>query len=237
MPTALVTGASTGIGLEIVRALARRGYRTFLTARSEAKSAAAAAPLRGEGLPVEPLALEVTDPRSVEAAAREAERRMKALDALVSNAAVLLDEAVEADDLDPEVLATTLAVNTVAPLRVVRAFLPLLRRSRAGRIVFVSSTAGSLADLADRADGDFTAPAYCASKAALNSLAISLSHALRADRILVNACCPGWVRTAMGGPHAPLAPAEGADTPVWLATLPDDGPTGGFFLERAPTPW
>ena len=238
-PVALVTGAATGIGLEIVRGLARRGMTAWLTARDASRGEAAARRLRDDGLDVRFVRLDVTSDASVAAAVAVVERESGRLDVLVNDAGVLLDEGTAPVDLSPDVLRATLEVNTVGPLRVTRAFAPLLRRGGHGRVVNVSSTAGSLAEMAAETDafGGFLAPAYAASKAALNALTISFAQTLRADGVLVNAMCPGWVRTAMGGPSAPLGPEEGADTALWLATLPDDGPTGGFFSERAPTPW
>ncbi len=235
---ALVTGASRGLGLEIVRALATLGHRTWLSARSLAKASAAAALLRAAGLDVLPLALDVTDAASIAAAAARVERETGALHALVHNAGVLLDEPHTALDVPLSVVRATFEADAFGPLAVTQAFAALLRRARGARVVNVSSTAGSLTELAAGVHEDaWGPPAYCAAKAALNALTILLARAFEKDRVLVNACCPGWLRTDMGGPSATLSAAEGADTPVWLATLPDDGPTGGFFADRAPTPW
>lgn len=237
-PIALVTGAAKGLGLEIARGLAQRGQRVYLTARRLARAQAAAAPLVAAGLDVRPLVLDVEDGPSIEAAAERVAREATRLDVLVNNAAVLLDEPHDALDVPLDLVRRTLEVDLLGPWAVLQAFAPLLRRSRAARVVNVSSSAGSLHDLAaGTAPEAWGPPAYCTAKAALNALTILSARAFAGERVLVNACCPGWLRTDMGGPGATLSAAQGADTPLWLATLPDDGPTGGFFSERAPYPW
>src|SRR5262245_8885797 len=239
---ALVTGAAKGIGVEIARGLARRGHVVYLTARDLGKASEASEAIRRDGpgaLDIRPLALDVTDVASVVAAAAHVGREAGRLDVLVNNAGVLLDERETALTATLDAARATFETNLFGPWAVTQAFAPLLRRGRSARVVNVSSTAGSLQDLAASHPGgdDFGPPAYCASKAALNALTILQARALEGDRVLVNCCCPGWVKSDMGGPSAPLSPAEGADTPVWLATLSDDGPTGGFFSGRQPTPW
>jgi NAD(P)-dependent dehydrogenase (short-subunit alcohol dehydrogenase family) len=231
---ALVTGAAKGLGLAIAEGLARKGLSVRLTARKIAAARAAAEPLARAGLDVVPLVLDVDDDASVRAAAKEA----GPVDVLVNNAAVLLDDGGVVSDLEPDTLRATLETNVLGALRVTRAFLPGMRKRRWGRVVNVSSAAGSFDDMATpRAFGAWDAAAYSTSKAALNALTVLLARETKDEGILVNAACPGWVKTDMGGPHAPLSPEEGADTPVWLATLPDDGPTGGFFQRRRPHPW
>lgn len=236
--TALVTGAARGLGLEIARGLARLGHRVFLSARSVAQATEAAGPLRDAGLDVVPLALDVADATSIAAAVGRVEREAGALDVLVNNAGVLLDERNDALDVPMDAVRATFEVDCFGPWATMQAFAPLLRRSRSGRVVNVSSTAGSLSELAAAVhEGAWGPPAYCAAKAALNALTILAARAFGKDRVLVNACCPGWLRTAMGGPDATLSAEEGADTPLWLATLEDGGPTGGFFAGRKPTAW
>ena len=235
-PVALVTGAAKGLGLEIVRGLAERGFATYLGARDADRGTAAAQALSKETRrDVRFVRLDVTEERSVRDAAATLAQHVGRLDVLVNNAGVLLDEGGRVTALDAATLRATLETNALGALRVVEAFLPLLRRSPHPRIVNVSSSAGSITDMA-AAEG-WRAPAYRISKAALNAVTALLASELRGDRILVNACCPGWLRTDMGGPSATLSAAQGADTPLWLATLPDDGPTGGFFSERKPHPW
>jgi NAD(P)-dependent dehydrogenase (short-subunit alcohol dehydrogenase family) len=227
---ALVTGANRGIGLEVCRQLGRRGHSVILTSRDAAKGRAAAETLRREGIEVHVLALDVADDRSVKDAAGAVERSPGRLDVLVNNAGILYDTWQRAAAADVAVVREAFETNTLGPWRVTQAFLPLLRRSGHGRIVNVSSGAGALASM----DGE--TPAYAMSKAALNVLTMMLAAELRPSRILVNAVCPGWVATDMGGTGGrPVA--EGAAGVVWAATLPDGGPTGGFFRDEQPIPW
>jgi NAD(P)-dependent dehydrogenase (short-subunit alcohol dehydrogenase family) len=153
------------------------------------------------------------------------------LDALVNNAGVMPDLGESAASISLELVQQVLETNVLGAWRLCQAVVPLLRESPAGRIVNVSSGAGQLSDMRTGY------PAYRMSKTALNALTRVLSGELAADGIKVNSACPGWVATDMGGAGAPRSLQEGADTPVWLATLPDDGPTGGFFRDRAPIPW
>jgi NAD(P)-dependent dehydrogenase (short-subunit alcohol dehydrogenase family) len=241
---ALVTGAAKGIGLEIVRGLATKGYVVYLTARDPHRARAAAESLRGDRPPVlggdvRALVLDVRDADSIRRAVAHVEREAGKLDVLANNAGVLLDEHATALDSPLDAARATFETNFFGPWAVTQAFAPLLRRGRSARVVNVSSTAGSMTDLASNHENfdDFGPPAYCASKAALNALTILQARAFARDRVLVNCCCPGWVKTDMGGPAAPLSPAHGADTPIWLATLPDGGPTGGFFAGRKPIAW
>jgi NAD(P)-dependent dehydrogenase (short-subunit alcohol dehydrogenase family) len=221
----LVTGANRGIGREVCRQLAERGHTVVLTAR-DARAAAGAAHAVG----AEPLRLDVTDPVSVAGAARWVTERHGTLDVLVNNAAISYDTWQRAITADLAVVREAAETNLYGPWLMVQAFLPLLRGSDHPRIVNVSSEAASLASM-----GGGT-PAYTASKAALNALTRMLADELRGNRILVNAVCPGWVATDMGGPGGrPVA--AGAASVVWAATLPDSGPTGGFFRDGRPLPW
>ena len=221
----LVTGGNRGIGHEVCRQLAERGHNVVLTARS-AEAAATAARATG----AEPLPLDVTDPASIAAAVRRVGERHGRLDVLVNNAAIDYDTWQRAIDADLAVVREAAETNLYGPWLMVQQFLPLLRASEHPRIVNVSSEAASLAGL-----GGGT-PAYTASKVALNALTRMLAAELRADHVLVNAVCPGWVATDMGGPGG--RPVEaGAASVVWAATLPDSGPTGGFFRDGRPLPW
>jgi NAD(P)-dependent dehydrogenase (short-subunit alcohol dehydrogenase family) len=222
----LVTGASRGIGLEVCRQLAAIGHTVVATAR-DARAAADAAPAIAGAVP---LRLDVTDPGSVAGAAATVRDRFGRLDVLVNNAAITYDTWQRAATADLAVVREAAETNLYGPWLMVEEFLPLLRQSRHPRIVNVSSEAGSLAGM-----GGGT-PAYAVSKAGLNALTRMLAAELRADHILVNAVCPGWVATDMGGPGGrPVA--EGAASVVWAATLPDSGPTGGFFRDGRPLPW
>ncbi len=180
--------------------------------------------------------LDVTDVASVAAFRQHLERSHARVDVLVNNAGILIErQATTLSDLDTEVLRATLETNTIAVLRVTRAVLPLMRKAGYGRIVNLSSGMGQLADMQSGT------PAYRISKTALNAvtriLAAELSAELSGADIKVNAMCPGWVRTDMGGPNAGRSVEQGADTAVWLATLPKEGPSGGFFRDREPIPW
>ena len=228
---ALVTGANRGIGLEVARQLAMRGFDTILGARDLQKGEAAAGALKGEGLKVVPVRLDVTDRRSIDAARLFVEERFGRLDVLVNNAAVLYDSWQRAESADLETVREAFETNTLGPWRMCQAFVPLLRASRHGRVVNVSSESGSLSVM-----GGGT-PAYSVSKAALNALTRMLADELQAARVLVNSVCPGWVATEMGGADAPRTVEEGAAGVVWAATLPDSGPTGGFFRDGQPLSW
>jgi NAD(P)-dependent dehydrogenase (short-subunit alcohol dehydrogenase family) len=225
----LVTGANRGIGRELARQLALRGDVVVLTARDLAKAERVAAALPGRE-PVLARRLDVTDPASVEQVAAELDSLHGRLDVLVNNAAIDYDTWQRATTADLEVVREALEVNLLGAWQTCLTLLPLLRQSRHGRIVNVSSEAGSLASM------DGGPPAYNVSKAALNALTRMLAGELRRDRILVNAVCPGWVATDMGGPGGrPVA--EGAASVLWAVDLPDDGPTGGFYRDGRPVPW
>jgi len=218
---ALVSGTSRGIGAEIARQLAaEHGFIVFAGARDPDDVEEA------DG--IVPIELDVADQGQIDAAQERIGSEVGHLDALVNNAGVYGDP-IGAADYDLDRAHEVLEVNTFGPWRLIEAFLPLLRRSDAPRIVNVSSGAGQLSDMnGGRA-------AYRVSKAALNALTRTLASDERWLR--VNTMCPGWVRTDMGGAGAPRSVEEGADTAVWLATLPDDGPSGGFFRDRKPIPW
>jgi len=228
---AFVTGANRGIGFEVCRQLAELGFTVVLSARDAAKARTAARKLGTVGT-VEPLLLDVANADSITKAAAEVANRYGYLDVLVNNAGINYDtwETVERADINVTVMET-ITTNLLGPWRVCQAFLPLLRKSRAGRIVNVSSESGSLANMGAGP------PAYQVTKAALNALTRTLAGELRAARILVNAVCPGWVATDMGGAGAPRSLSEGATGIVWAATLPDNGPSGGFFRDGKPLPW
>ncbi|GJF29199.1 short-chain dehydrogenase [Kitasatospora sp. NE20-6] len=226
-PLALVTGANRGIGRETARQLAALGHTVLVCARDPDAAARAAAGMPGTALPCR---LDVTDPGTVRDLARAVGTEFGRLDVLVNNAAVDYDTGARATDADLDDVRRTLETNLFGAWTVTQAFLPLLRRSPHPRVVNVSSESGSLAGM-----GGGT-PAYGISKAALNALTRKLADELRPDGILVNAVCPGWVATDMGGPGGrPVA--EGADGIVWAATLPDSGPTGGFHRDGRPLPW
>lgn len=228
---ALVTGGNRGLGRETCRQLGERGYRVLLTAREPERGERAAGELRKEGLDVEFHRLDVTEPGQVERAAEYVEEDVGRLDALVNNAGVYLDREAAALEVEVGVVRRTMEVNAYGPLRLCQALVPLMRRRGYGRVVNVSSGSGSFDEM-----GTGTL-AYGASKTWLNAMTRKVALELRGSGVLVNAACPGWVRTRMGGEEAARSPEAGADTIVWLATLPEGGPTGGFFRDRERIPW
>jgi NAD(P)-dependent dehydrogenase (short-subunit alcohol dehydrogenase family) len=226
-PIILVTGAYKGLGLEVVRQLAARDACVFLTARKSEEGERAAGSIKGD---VHFLPLDVSVRSSIENAARLLSRQVDHLDVLVNNAAVCLDDGGSVLDLDGETALKTFATNTVGPMLVTQAFEPMLAKSKAPRVINVSSGAGQLAEgLQD------WAPAYSMSKTALNALTQHFAAALTG--FAVNSVSPGWVRTDMGGKSAPLSVEEGADTIVWLALDAPQKITGQFLRERREIAW
>ena len=232
---ALVTGGNRGIGLEIVRQLGRLGILAVIGSRQVAKGLEAAEKLQSEGLEVPVVGIDVDNEQSAAQAVAEVQRLYGRCDVLVNNAAILIDEPNDFQssifDLKSATLRQTFETNVLGPLRLIQAVGPLMKAQNYGRIVNISSGAGQLSDMS------MGYPAYRLSKTALNALTRITAVELASHGVKVNACCPGWVKTEMGGPDATRTVEEGADTPVWLATLPDDGPTGGFFRDRKPIAW
>lgn len=226
---ALVTGANKGIGFEVARQLARKGFHVFLGARNAEAGTAAIKQLRQDGH-VAFLEIDIADPESIRRAAEELARQADRLDVLVNNAGILLDEDKSALTITAELFEKTLRTNTLGPWRVAQAFSPLLRKSKAPRIVNVSSGGGQLEDGADG-----WAPAYCVSKTALNGVTVQLAAALR--NFAINSVCPGWVRTEMGGEGATRSIAEGASGITWLAADAPQDLTGRFVKDRKVIPW
>jgi NAD(P)-dependent dehydrogenase (short-subunit alcohol dehydrogenase family) len=231
---ALVTGANKGIGFEVVRDLARKGFHVFLGARDTEAGEAAAEKLRKEGEEdygeITVLKIDISKPDSIRRAAEEFSRKSDRLDTLVNNAGILLDDDKDVLTATPEIFETTLRTNTLGALLVSQAFVPLLKKSDAPRIVNVSSGGGQLTDGADG-----WAPAYCISKTALNGVTAQLATAL--PKFAVNSVCPGWVRTDMGGANATRSVAEGASGIVWLAADAPQRETGKFWRDRKVISW
>ena len=225
---ALVSGANRGIGRAIAEGLAMLGHRVAVGARLHDDAVTAATEI-GEG--AFGVQLDVTDPMSVETAVATIVDLTGRIDVLVNNAGGHYDEGVAARNLTADDLLDALMVNTVGPLRLVQTVLPHMLAARWGRIVNVSSRSGTFSATWSNA------PAYGTSKAALNMLTVQLAHDLHGTGVLVNACCPGWVRTRMGGDEAERSVEEGADTPIWLATLPGPGPSGLLFADRSSIAW
>jgi NAD(P)-dependent dehydrogenase (short-subunit alcohol dehydrogenase family) len=225
--TALVTGGNRGIGFEACRQLARRSIRVVLAARDPARGEEAAGKLCEEGLDVRFEQIDVAESDSVHSCARRLEEAGIAVDILVNNAGVYPTAGMFS--VDEDVFEQALEVNTKGPFRTCRAFVPAMTQRGYGRVVNVSSGGGSF--------GEGLGPAaYAVSKAALNALTVKVSQAIRGD-VKANAMCPGWVRTDMGGSGAPRSTEQAVDTLLWLATLPADAPSGGFFRDRRPIPW
>ena len=226
MPVALVTGANRGIGREVARQLAERDYTVLLTARDEDKARAAAEELNGD---VRALALDVSDPAGIAAAVERVAADPGSLDVLVNNAGAGADFGVSGTEPDFGAIQESLDTNFFGAYRLTVALLPLLRRSEHPRVVSVSSGMGGVAEM-----GGWS-PGYRVSKASLNAMTRILSTELADEGVLVNSACPGFVATDMGGPMGATKSVEdGAAGVVWLATLPDDGPTGGFFRDGEP---
>lgn len=237
---ALVTGANKGIGLETARQLAQKGMTVLLGARDSVRGESAAAALRKDGLDVRFLQLDVTDESSIRDAAARIESELGRLDVMVNNAGVSIG-AVESTPSTAKMadIRATFDVNFFGMIAATQAMLPLLRKSAAGRIVNLTSILGSLGEHSDP-----NSPihgklymAYNASKAAVNMFTVNLAHELRGTKIKVNAAHPGWVKTDLGGEAAPLEVGEGAFTGIYLATLPDNGPSGGFYHQTVHMRW
>jgi NAD(P)-dependent dehydrogenase (short-subunit alcohol dehydrogenase family) len=225
---ALVSGGNRGIGREVARQLLDKGYTVVVGSRDLSKGEAVAQEL-GDGAVA--TQLDITDDDSVGVAVSSIERDFGRLDVLVNNAGIADGWGATAAEADFDRVQEILDTNLFGSWRLAKAALPLMRRNGYGRIVNVSSGMGQLSDMGGHS------PGYRVSKTGLNALTRMLTAELGGENILVNSVCPGWVRTDMGGANARLSLEEGADTPVWLATLPDGGPTGGFFRARKPIPW
>jgi NAD(P)-dependent dehydrogenase (short-subunit alcohol dehydrogenase family) len=238
---ALITGANKGIGLETARQLAASGgVHVVLAARDRAKGVDAALKLQAEGLDVEALTLDVTDAASIAAAVTEIEKKFGRLDILINNAGIAVQNGskkVSEETLD--VWRKTFDTNLFALIAVTQAFLPLLKKAPAGRIVNLSSILASLALHSDPASPiyDFKVPAYNVSKTAVNGWTVQLAYELRDTKIKVNAAHPGWVKTDMGGPSAPMEIVDGAKTSVALALIDAKGPNGAYIHLGEPLPW
>lgn len=224
---AVVTGGNRGIGFEVCRQLAGQGLRVVLTARDGEKARRAAGEIPG----ALPFTLDVTDPEGPGKLSAFLDKETGGVDVLVNNAGVFLDRSHGGVGIPMEIVRETLDVNVIGPWQLSQAVIPFMRKRGYGRIVNVSSGLGAMSEMA----GGY--PSYRVSKLAVNGLTRILADELRGTNILVNTVCPGWVQTDMGGANAPVPVEKGADTIVWLATLPDGGPTGHFFRDRRQIPW
>jgi len=232
-PVAIVTGGNRGLGLETCRQLAGLGLQVVLTSRDLARGEAAATALRASGLAAVAHQLDVTDPLSVDRLIEDVNGSYDRIDVLVNNAGVVMRPQDDRGTLevDLETIRRTLEINTLAPLRLCQAVVPVMRKNGYGRVVNVSSGMGQLDDM------ESGWPAYRISKTALSAVTRLVAREVSGANILVNAVCPGWVRTDMGGPSATRSVEKGAAGIVWAATLPDRGPNGGFFRDGRRIPW
>jgi len=228
---ALVTGANRGIGLEVCRRLAAQGLRVVLTGRDATRADDAARALAKDGLDVTSAVLDVADAGTISRLKERVDAGFGRVDVLINNAAVLVGEDRGVLTTRVDDFRSTLETNVAGALAMCQAFVPGMMQRKYGRVVNVSSTAGQLTSM-----GTY-APAYSISKTALNAVTRQVAAAAKGSGVLVNSACPGWVRTRMGGSGAPRSVEEGADTIVWLATLPANGPTGGFFRDRRAIDW
>jgi NAD(P)-dependent dehydrogenase (short-subunit alcohol dehydrogenase family) len=230
MKTVLVTGANKGIGHEVARQLAAKGFHVFVGARNTKAGRKAAEEIAKKCGKATFLEIDVADNESVAIAAREFSNIEDHLDVLVNNAGIIVDGDDANSEISDELFRKTVETNTLGPLRVTRAFAPLLGKSKAPRVINVSSGGGQLTGGADG-----WAPAYCISKTALNGVTVQLAAAM--PKFAVNSVCPGWVRTEMGGENANRSVEEGADTIVWLAGEAPQDLSGKFLRDRKEIPW
>src|SRR4030095_2142774 len=230
MKTALVTGANKGIGYEVARQLAGKGFQVFVGARNAGAGRKAAEKISKDGRAAIFLEIDVAESDSVTAAAREFSKVADHLDVLVNNAGIIVDGDSAILESSDDLFRKTLETNTLGALRVTGEFAPLLQKSKAPRVINVSSGGGQLTGGADG-----WAPAYCISKTALNGVTVQLAAAL--PKFAVNSVCPGWVRTEMGGENASRSVEEGANTIVWLASDAPQDLTGKFLRDRKEIPW
>ncbi len=235
---ALVTGANKGIGLEIARQLGKQSVTVLVGARDGRRGEEAATQLRQEGIDARFVTLDVTDQATIDGAAHTIDQEFGRLDILVNNAAIGLDKAPPSQ-IDSDLLRRTFDTNFFGVFAITKAMLPLLRKAPAGRIVNMSSGLGSLAQTSDPNWGfaQVNLLAYNSSKTAVNALTVQFANELRGTSIKVNAADPGYVATDLNEHRGHRTVEQGAATPVRLATLPEDGPTGGYFSDDGPVPW
>ncbi|MCC3513419.1 MAG: SDR family oxidoreductase [Microcoleus sp. PH2017_17_BER_D_A] len=239
---ALVTGANKGLGFEMSRQLAQQGLTVIIAARKLEAAVAAATKLKNEGLKAKAILLDINDSIQIQSAVQEIKNRFGKLDVLINNAGVMLDgewAISNASSVSVDMIRKTFDTNFFALVEVTQAMLPLILKSQSGRIVNMASIEGSLTLHADPSSFIYDSKpfAYDASKAAVNSFTVHLAHELRNTPVKVNSAHPGWVKIELGGDGAMMDITEGAKTGVQLATLSDDGASGGFFHLGQPVPW
>jgi NAD(P)-dependent dehydrogenase (short-subunit alcohol dehydrogenase family) len=239
---ALISGANKGIGLETARQMGKLGYTVLIGSRDALRGEVAARQLRDDGVDARVVKLDVVKQSDIDAAAAMIEKEFGKLDVLVNNAGVMIEKGWTKNttsETTVDNLRATFETNLFAVFALTKAMLPLLKLSEAGRIVNVSSILGSVSMQGTKGSPTYSTKlfAYNSSKAALNVLTISLAHELRGTKIKVNSAHPGWVKTDLGGSAAPMNVVDGAKTEVELATLGEDGPTGGFFHNGKEIAW
>jgi NAD(P)-dependent dehydrogenase (short-subunit alcohol dehydrogenase family) len=228
---AIVTGANKGIGFEICRQLGHKDITVVLTARNKTKGELAVQSLQNEGINVSFFPLDVTDFKAIQSLIDYVKNDWGHIDILVNNAGIHLNPEESALDVKIDTIRQSMEVDVYGHIYLCQKVIPLMKENNYGRIVNMSSKAGQLSSMGAKKLG------YKMSKAALNVLTAVLADEVKEHNILINAMTPGWVRTEMGGDQAPRSVVQGADTAIWLATLPDNGPSGGFFFERDLIPW
>ncbi len=227
----LVSGAKKGLGFEISKQLARPGATVIMTDRDEPNSKKAVETLKNKGLDVVFFPMDITDLGSIRRAREFVEKEFGRLDVLINNAGIFIDDKISGLEVDAETVLKTFKTNTLGHLLVSQSFIPLMKKNRYGRIVNMSSGLGTL----DEMGGGY--PSYRISKTALNAVTRILAAETKGTGILINSMCPGWCRTDMGGLLADRSPEKGAETAVYLATLPDNGPTGSYFRDKKQIRW
>lgn len=235
---ALITGANRGIGFEVARRLGTTGIIILAGARDQTKAHAAAERLKNAGIQAHPIEIDVDNETSVAAAAKKTGEDFGRIDILVNNAGINIEAGTRPKDLSLDALRQTFETNVFGAFLTTKHFVPLLKKSRAPRIINVSSSLGSLSSMSDPAYSAYGAnfAAYNASKAALNALTVVFAKDLAKDRITVNSVCPGWVKTELGGDNAPRSVEQGAEIIVTLA-LSGNPPTGTFSNDAGPIAW
>ncbi len=228
--TILITGSTKGIGFEMARQFAEKGFIVIVSGRDETKLVAAAKKLRKYGSEIETLLMDISDEGSVNSAARIFALTKFKLDVLINNACILLLDDTSLVQQADDILQSSVQTNAYGALRVIKAFLPFMKSP--SRVINISSIGGSMSEPVAG-----WSPAYCASKTLLNAITRQLALELTGKQISVNAVHPGWVRTDMGGSGAPRSVEQGAETPIWLATEADQNFTGKFFFDRKEIRW
>jgi len=235
LPVAVVTGGNRGMGLTTCRALGEKGFHVVLTSRDLDSGKSAANALSDQGLSIEAVKLEVTNQADIDALAKCLRDEHGHIDVLINNAGILIDgdlnNPTSICDADIDVIRKSIEVNTIAPMMLIKALLPLMREAGYGRIVNISSGMGQLADMGGQH------PGYRISKTGLNAVTAIFAAELEGSGIAINAVCPGWVRTDMGGGNADRSPEQGIDTAVWLATSDEANQSGGFYRDRQIIDW